>query len=187
MTLATRFASTTDFLKGGVEIVRDERAPRYIFSNLFEVAAKSAPWARVVVARNLEFTIECVRAEGDSPWFLCGHVESALVMQGEVEIHSLRPQDRTLVPATDRPGAVRLAAAPTGTAMGHVRLRQMTPARRGRRQAQGAEEPAPAHHVSMTWTQRLRRVLLRASCPAPCGPACGCSKSLRVIWSRSTF
>ena len=31
-----------------------------------------------------------------------------------------------------------------------------------------------------------RRGLLRASCPPPCGPACGCSKSLQAIWSRST-
>ena len=34
----------------------------------------------------------------------------------------------------------------------------MTPARRGRRQAQTTDEPAPARHVSMTWAQRLKRV-----------------------------
>ena len=39
------------------------------------------------------------------------------------------------------------------------RLReQVTPARRGRRKAETANEPAPARHVSMTWAQRLQRV-----------------------------
>ena len=67
------------------------------------------------------------------------------------------------------------------------RLReQVTPARRGQCKAQTTDEPAPACHVSMTWAQRLKRVLLRASCPPPCGSACGCSKSLQAIWSRST-
>ena len=39
------------------------------------------------------------------------------------------------------------------------RLReQVTPARRGRRKAETADQPAPARHVSMTWAQRLKRV-----------------------------
>ena len=39
------------------------------------------------------------------------------------------------------------------------RLREhVTPARRGRRKAETADEPAPARHVSMTWAQRLKRV-----------------------------
>ena len=63
---------------------------------------------------------------------------------------------------------------------------QVTPARRGRGKTQTSDEPAPARHVSMTWAQRLKRVLLRASCPPPCGQVCGCSKSLQAIWSRST-
>ena len=34
----------------------------------------------------------------------------------------------------------------------------MTPARRGRRKTETSDEPEPAHHVSMTWAQRLKRV-----------------------------
>ena len=34
----------------------------------------------------------------------------------------------------------------------------MTPARRGRRKTESANDPAPARHVSMTWAQRLKRV-----------------------------
>ena len=38
------------------------------------------------------------------------------------------------------------------------RREQVTPARRGRRKAETANEPALARHVSMTWAQRLKRV-----------------------------
>ena len=39
------------------------------------------------------------------------------------------------------------------------RLReQVTPAKRGRRGAETANEPTPAVHLSMTWAQRLKRV-----------------------------
>lgn len=85
MSTATRFASMDDYARGGVEIIGADVAPRYLFSNMFEVASKSRPWERVVVAKNLEFTIECARAEGDSPWYICAHDETCLVMQGELE------------------------------------------------------------------------------------------------------
>jgi len=63
---------------------------------------------------------------------------------------------------------------------------RVTPARRGRggRHARTAdpEERTPAEgRAAMTWAQRLKRVLFRASCPPPFGPACGCSKSLQAI------
>lgn len=119
MSTATRFASTDDYVKGGVEIIGADAAPRYLFSNMFEVARQAAPWERVVVARNLEFTIECARAEGDSPWFICAHDETCLVMQGDIDIHFIAAETR---PAADGNGAQRLTAAPAGAPMGHVRL-----------------------------------------------------------------
>lgn len=122
MATATRFASTADFVKGGVEITGSDDPRRYLFSNMFEVANRSAPWERVVIAKNLEFTIECVRAEGDSPWFICGHDETALLMQGELVIQFVKPADPKLVPAAERGGAVRLAATPGGIDMGYVEL-----------------------------------------------------------------
>ena len=122
MTTPTRFASTDDFEKGGVQIIGDESAPRYLFSNMFDVAAKSAPWERVVVARNLEFTIECTRAEGDSPWYICAHDETALLMQGAAEVRFVQPAERTMIPDTTQPGARRLGAQPAGQAMGHIKL-----------------------------------------------------------------
>ena len=122
MSTATRFASIDDFDKGGVEIIGQDAAPRYLFSNMFEVARQSRPWERVVVAKNLEFTIECVRAEGDSPWYLCSHDETALCMQGQVAIEFLKPADAALIPPATQDGAVRLATSPAGATMGRVRL-----------------------------------------------------------------
>ena len=89
---------------------------------MFEVAANAAAWERVVVARNLEYTIECARAEGTSPWYICAHDETALAMQGNIEVHFIRPDDAGRVPAKDHPGAVRLAGEVPGRAMGWVRL-----------------------------------------------------------------
>ena len=124
MSTATRFASTDDYAKGGVEIIGHDSARRYLFSNMFEVAKQSAPWERVVVAKNLEFTVECVRAEGDSPWYICAHDETVLAMQGEMEIHFVEPSDTKLKPAADKTGAIRLAGTPAGKKMGQVSMRR---------------------------------------------------------------
>jgi len=122
MSTATRFASMDDYIKGSVEITGDDAAPRYLLSNMFEVAKQSQPWERVVVAKNLEFTVECARAEGDSPWYICAHDETCLVMQGDMEIHFIAASDGSVKPAAEQAGAVRLAAAPAGAKMGHVCL-----------------------------------------------------------------
>lgn len=122
MPVATQFASTDNYARGGVTIIGDEQASRYLFSNMFDVAAKSAPWERVVIAKNLEYTIECVRAERTSPWYICAHDETALVMQSEVEVHFVKPQQDSLTPASEHPGAVRLNEQPDGPAMGWVKL-----------------------------------------------------------------
>ncbi len=124
MSTATCFASIDDYAKGGVEIIGDDAAPRYLFSNMFEVAKQSRPWERVVVAKNLEFTVECARAEGDSPWFICGHDETCLVMQGALDIHFIAVSDAGVRPAADQSGAVRLSAAPAGAKIGHVSLKR---------------------------------------------------------------
>jgi len=44
-----------------------------------------------------------------------------------------------------------------------------------------ADRTPDEKRCAMTWAQRLRRALLRASCSAPFGPALGCSKSLQAI------
>ena len=119
MTTATKFASVSDFEKGGGEVIGNDQPRRYLFSNLFDVAAKSQPWERVVVAKNLEFTIECARAEGESPWYLSGHDETVLVMEGTLAVHFVQP---AVVPGGAGNGATRLSGTPSGKVMGHVRL-----------------------------------------------------------------
>ena len=120
MSAQTKFGSINDFAKGGVEITGKDEASRYLFSNMFEVAANAAPWERIVVAKNLEFTIEVARAEGVSPWYSCAHDETALLMEGTMEIHFVSPSDTHVLPDKDSEGAVRLKGEPSGAKMGHV-------------------------------------------------------------------
>ncbi|MGR8949906.1 MAG: hydroxyquinol 1,2-dioxygenase [Gammaproteobacteria bacterium] len=121
MTANTIFATTDNYVKGGVEITGKEDPSHYLFSNMFDVAAHAKPWERIVVAKNLEFTIECMRAEGESPWFACAHDETALVMQGSLSMHFLQPSEAEILPPADKDGAVVLAAKPAGAKMGHVK------------------------------------------------------------------
>ncbi len=113
----TVFGSLLNYQKGGVEVINDD-PKNYVFSNVFEVAAKSRPYERVAVGKNFEYVIEAVRAEGSSPWYACAHDEFALVMDGKVEIRLLKPS-KPLVPA-DKNGAVKLSAEPEGRKMGRV-------------------------------------------------------------------
>ena len=117
----TVFGSLDNYSKGGVEVINDD-AKHYVFSNIFEVASKSKPYERVAVGKNLRYVIEAVRAEGNSPWFSANHDESAVIMDGEVEVHFVKP-DQAPVPA-GKEGAVKLAAEPKGKKMGWVKVRR---------------------------------------------------------------
>ncbi|CAN0501688.1 unnamed protein product, partial [Phaeothamnion confervicola] len=85
----TVFGSLADHTKGSIELVSGE-ARHYVFSNIFDVAAKSKPYERVVVAKNLEYVQEVMRAEGVSLWFACGHDEIALCMEGEITVDFIK-------------------------------------------------------------------------------------------------
>lgn len=115
----TIFGSLADYRKGGVDVLDDD--PRnYVFSNVFEVAAKAAPYERVVVAKNLEYAIEAVRAEGTSPWFANAHDEFALCMDGQVEVHLLKPDAPPL--DADAEGGHPVDEPPAGRKMGRLVL-----------------------------------------------------------------
>lgn len=117
----TKFGSLNDFTKGRVEIINDD--PRnYVFSNVFEVAQRSAPYERVAVGQNFEYVIEAVRADGQSPWFGCSHDEFVLCMDGEVELHLVKlDAPAEVIPSND--GAVRIPdARVTGEPMGRIVL-----------------------------------------------------------------
>ena len=86
----TQFGSLDSYQKGGVQAIDDD-PKHYAFSNIFEVASKSKPYEKVAVGKNLKYVIEALRAEGTSPWFASAHDEAALVMDGEIEVHFVKP------------------------------------------------------------------------------------------------
>jgi hypothetical protein len=117
----TRFGSLAHYEKGGVEVINDD--PRnYVFSNLFEVAARAKPYEKVAVGKNVDYVIESIRAEGTSQWRAAAHDEFALVMDGEVEIRLLKLDRPAVVPAGK--GSVGLPDRPAGRPMGVVRARR---------------------------------------------------------------
>ena len=116
----TVFGSISDYTKGSVELVSGE-ARHYVFSNMFEVAAKSEPYERVVVARNIEYVQEVMRAEGVSPWFACSHDEFALCMDGEVTVEFIKMKNP---PDSAKSGAVLAGDTPEGARMGQVKLKR---------------------------------------------------------------
>jgi hypothetical protein len=76
----------------------------------------------VAVAQNLKYVIEAVRAEGSSPWYSASHDEAALIMDGEVEVHLIQP-DQAPVPE-NKEGAVKLSGEPKGKKMGWIKARR---------------------------------------------------------------
>lgn len=118
---ATYFGSLENYRKGGVEVI-DDNPKNYAFSNIFEVASKSKPYEKVAVGKNLKYVIEALRAEGTSPWFAAAHDEAALVMDGELEVHYVKP-DQPVVPA-GKEGTAKLSAEPAGKKMGYVKVRR---------------------------------------------------------------
>ncbi len=114
---STVFGSLDHCDKGGVEAIADD--PRnYVFSNMFEVAAGAAPWEKVAVAKNMEYVLEVIRAEGTSPWRATPHDEFALVVDGRVVVELLDP-DEAYVDA-GASGSVGLDHEPAGAAMGRI-------------------------------------------------------------------
>jgi hypothetical protein len=118
----TVFGSLNQYEKGGVQVIGDDDPRNYAFSNVFEVASKSKPYEKVAVGKNLKYVIEAVRAEGTSPWYAADHDEAALIMDGEVEVHYIKP-DQAAVPE-GKEGSVQLKDEPKGKKMGWVKVRR---------------------------------------------------------------
>ena len=119
----TVFGSLNDYQKGHIEIINDD-PKAYAFSNVFEVAEKSAPYEKVVVGKNLQYVIETLRAEGTSDWYTCSHDEYAVCMDGEVEIDLVKLDDPETHAPADKEGAVKVEGEPQGRKMGRVVLRR---------------------------------------------------------------
>lgn len=115
----TVFGSLKQYEKGRVDVIDDD-PKHYVFSNVFEVASKSKPYEKVAVAQNLKYVVEAIRAEGVSPWFAAAHDEAALVMDGEVEIHLVKPEQPLVAETTE--GTIKLGKEPKGRNMGWVKI-----------------------------------------------------------------
>ncbi len=113
----TVFGSLDHFEKGGVEVINDD-PKNYVFSNMFEVAKGSKPWEKVAVAKNQEYVLEAIRAEGTSEWRVTPHDEFALVVDGEVVIELLAPTAPLVDPGASGSRAVK--GEPEGSPMGTV-------------------------------------------------------------------
>ena len=88
------------------------------------MAGKSRPYEKVVVAINLGYVFETLRAEGTSGWFAAAHDEFAIVMDGEVEVELVKlDSPDSVVPPTQR-GAVAVKGDPVGRKMGYVRCKR---------------------------------------------------------------
>jgi hypothetical protein len=117
----TKFGSLDNFEKGGVEVINDD-PKNYVFSNIYEVASKAEPYEKIAVGKNLKYVLEAVRAEGTSPWYTASHDESAIVMDGEIEIRLVK-LNQALV-AEDHEGTTMLEGNPDGKKMGYIIARR---------------------------------------------------------------
>ena len=118
----TWFGSLDNYRKGSIEIIKD-KPEHYAMSNVFEVASRAQPYEKIVVGKNLKYVIETLRAEGSSPWFTASHDEFAVVLDGEIDVHFIKPANGPLIDANTE-GTVRLDGQPAGQAMGYVRMKR---------------------------------------------------------------
>ncbi len=117
----TVFGSIDRYERGTVNIVADD-PKNYLFSNMFDVAAKSRPYERVAVAKNFEYVIEVARAEGGSPWYAAAHDEFVTCLDHRVEVHLVKLDDPDAAVDPESEGAHRLPELPAGRKMGRVVL-----------------------------------------------------------------
>lgn len=117
----TIFGSLQDYEKGRIEIINDD-PKNYAFSNVFEVCARSAPYEKVVVGKNLSYVIEAIRAEGSSVWFCAPHDEFALVMDGVVSIDLVKVNSLEKIAPAGTEGSVKIVGEPVGKKMGRMQL-----------------------------------------------------------------
>lgn len=119
----TVFASLNDYVKGELEIINDD-PKHYAFSNVYDVAAKSRPYEKVVVALNLGYVIETLRAEGVSDWYAAAHDEFGIVMDGEVKVELVKLDDPDKFAPPGKQGSVRVPDPPVGKKMGYIKCKR---------------------------------------------------------------
>ena len=117
----TEFGSLNNYSKGEIEIINDD-PKNFTFSNVYEVASKSPPYEKVVVGKNVQYVLECLRAEGTSDWFTASHDDFALCMDGTVEVDLVKLDDPESIAPPQIEGSVRIKGEPEGRKMGRIKL-----------------------------------------------------------------
>ena len=118
----TEFATIDEYESGSITIISKDQKKNYVFSNMYEVAAKSAPYERVAIAKNFEYVIESVRAEGTSPWYSAAHDEFAIAMDYPVVVELIKLDDPDAAVDPESEGAHRIHGDPAGKKMGTIKL-----------------------------------------------------------------
>lgn len=118
----TDFATIDEYESGSITVISDDNKKNYVFSNIYEVAAKSAPYDRVAVAKNFEYVIESTRAEGTSAWYSAAHDEFATAMDYPVTVELVKLDDPDSVVDPESEGAHKLQGFPAGAKMGAIKL-----------------------------------------------------------------
>lgn len=118
----TVFGSLSNYEKGSVELINDD-ARHYAFSNVYEVANKSKAWEQVAVAKNFEYVIEAIRAEGVSGWRTAAHDQFAVNMDTPTVVVELVKLDSMPV-GPEHEGSVAVDGEPAGKRMGRMFLKR---------------------------------------------------------------
>ncbi len=118
----TEFGSIDEYASGSITVISQDNPKNYVFSNMFEVAAKSAPYDRVAVAKNFEYVIESVRAEGTSAWYTAAHDEFAIAMDRPVTVELLKLDHPNAVVDPESEGAHKIEGTPAGQKMGWAKI-----------------------------------------------------------------
>ncbi len=118
----TDFAQIDEYDSGGITVISQDNPKNYVFSNMYEVAAKSGANERVAVAKNFEYAIESMRAEGTSPWYTAAHDEFAVAMDYPVTVEFVKLDDPDAVVDPESEGAHLIDGDPVGEKMGYVKL-----------------------------------------------------------------
>ena len=147
----TVFGTLEQYRKGTIEILDDD-PKHYAFSNVFEVASTAKPYEKVAVAKNQQYVIEAIRAEGTSGWRTCGHDETVLCMDGEVEITLVKLDQPLADDAAD--GSIAIDGEPTGPRMGRIVIRR------------GHQALLP-RHSAYRFSATRPSVLLQQTCAGP--------------------
>lgn len=118
----TEFATLNEYSKGSITIIGEDDKKKYVFSNMYEVAAKSPPFDRVAIAKNFEYVIESMRAEGTSAWYTAAHDEFATAMDFPVTIELIKLEDPDALIDPESEGGHKLKGTPAGVKMGTIKL-----------------------------------------------------------------